>query len=148
VTAADRAGAVLGLDPGERRIGVALAVAGSGLAVPLATVARAGDWAGELRELAAAHRVSTLVVGLPVSLDGSEGPAAAAARGFARLAGERLGLPVEFMDERLSTVSAGRSLAEAGASGRRRRASVDRSAAAVILQAWLDGGRHREAVRT
>jgi putative Holliday junction resolvase len=73
-----------------------------------------------------------------VSLSGSEGAAAARAREFAAAVGERLGLPVHLVDERLSTVAAGRALAEAGVRGRRAKGTVDRSAAAVILQAWLD----------
>jgi putative Holliday junction resolvase len=93
-----------------------------------------------LAGLVAEHRVAAVVVGLPVSLSGSEGAAAGRAREFAAVVEERLGLPVHLVDERLSTVAAGRALAEAGVRGRRARArgAVDRAAAAVILQAWLD----------
>jgi putative Holliday junction resolvase len=100
-----------------------------------------GDWQMALAGLVAEHSVAAVVVGLPVSLSGSEGAAAARAREFAAGVGERLGLPVHLVDERLSTVAAGRALAEAGARGRRagrKSGAVDRSAAAVILQAWLD----------
>jgi putative pre-16S rRNA nuclease len=138
------AGTILGLDPGERRIGVAMAVSGGTMALPLTVLDAAGDWPAALADLVAEHRVAGIVVGLPVSLSGSEGAAAARARDFAAAVGERLGLPVHLVDERLSTVAAGRALAEPGA-GRRRPAraarakgAVDRSAAAVILQAWLD----------
>jgi putative Holliday junction resolvase len=134
------AGSILGLDPGERRIGVALAVPGRSMALPLTVLDATGDWQLALAELVAEHRVAAIVVGLPVSLSGSEGAAAGRAREFAGVLEERLGLPVHLVDERLSTVAAGRALAEAGVRGRRARArgAVDRSAAAVILQAWLD----------
>jgi putative Holliday junction resolvase len=133
-------GSILGLDPGERRIGVALAVPGRSMALPLTVLDATGDWQMALAGLVAEHSVAAVVVGLPVSLSGSEGAAAARAREFAAAVGERLGLPVHLVDERLSTVAAGRALAEAGVRGRRARAkgAVDRSAAAVILQAWLD----------
>jgi putative Holliday junction resolvase len=133
-------GTILGLDPGERRIGVAMAVPGASLALPLTVLDATGDWQAALARLVAEHGVAGIVVGLPVSLSGSEGAAAARAREFAAAVGERLALPVHLVDERLSTVAAGRALAEAGARGRRARAkgAVDRSAAAVILQAWLD----------
>jgi putative Holliday junction resolvase len=134
-------GTILGLDPGERRIGVAMAVPGGSMALPLTVLDATGDWAAALAELVAEHGVAGIVVGLPVSLSGSEGAAAARAREFAAGIGERLGLPVHLVDERLSTVAAGRALAEAGARGRRagrKSGAVDRSAAAVILQAWLD----------
>lgn len=137
-------GSILGLDPGERRIGVAMAVPGGSMALPLGVLDATGDWGAALAELVAEHGVAAVVIGLPVSLSGSEGPAAARAREFAAGVGERLGLPVHLVDERLSTVAAGRALAEAGARARRgartsrTRGAVDRSAAAVILQAWLD----------
>jgi putative Holliday junction resolvase len=131
-------GSILGLDPGERRIGVAMAVPGRSMALPLTVLDATGDWQMALAGLVAEHGVAAVVVGLPVSLSGSEGAAAARAREFAAAVGERLGLPVHLVDERLSTVAAGRALAEAGVRGRRARGAVDRSAAAVILQAWLD----------
>ncbi|HLI56910.1 MAG TPA: Holliday junction resolvase RuvX [Actinomycetota bacterium] len=154
VSAGAADGALLGLDAGTRRIGVALAPAGSTLAIPLTVVERSEDWPGALALLAVDHEAVGVVIGLPLSLDGSEGTAAAAAREFARVVGERLGLPVYLVDERLSTVSAGRALRSAGAGGRASRAVIDRSAAAVILQSYLDriaaqGGSppsdHREA---
>lgn len=138
VSGAAEAGALLGLDAGERRIGVALATAGSTMALPLTVVERADDWPGALAMLAVDHGAVGVVIGLPLSLDGSEGPAATHVREFARVVGERLGLPVVLMDERLSTVSAGRALRSAGLKGRASRAVVDRSAAAVILQSYLD----------
>jgi putative Holliday junction resolvase len=143
-------GGILGLDPGERRIGVAMAVPGGSVALPLGVLDATGDWGAALAELVAEHAVAAVVVGLPVSLSGSEGPAAARAREFAAAVGQRLGLPVHLVDERLSSVAAGRALAEAGARARRgartsrTRGAVDRSAAAVILQAWLDSHAGKE----
>jgi putative holliday junction resolvase len=143
-------GSILGLDPGERRIGVAMAVPGGSMALPLTILDATGDWGAALAELVAEHGVAAVVIGLPVSLSGSEGPAAARAREFAAGVGERLGLPVHLVDERLSTVAAGRALAEAGARAKRgsrtsrTRGAVDRSAAAVILQAWLDSHAGKE----
>ena len=131
-------GSVLGLDPGERRVGVALAVAGAGVALPLATLERTAAWLDRLADLAREHGATAAVVGLPVSLSGAEGPAAERARTFAAEVGSRLGLPVHLVDERLSTVAAGRALAAGGTRGRRAARTIDASAAAVILQAWLD----------
>ena len=148
-------GSILGLDPGERRIGVAMAVPGGTMALPLTVLDATGDWPAALAELVAEHRVAGIVVGLPVSLSGSEGAAAARAREFAAGIGERLGLPVHLVDERLSTVAAGRALAEARgrraartARTARTRGAVDRSAAAVILQAWLDSQAGGAGTRT
>ncbi len=81
-----------------------------------------------------------VVVGHPLSMSGHPGPAARKAEGFASALSDFLGLPVRLEDERLSTVQAERALNEAGASGRRRRRVVDRSAATVILQSFLDRG--------
>jgi putative Holliday junction resolvase len=108
------------------------------MALPLTVVNRSGDWPAALAGLVAEHKVVRIVVGLPVSLSGSEGAAAARSREFAAEVTERFGLPVDLVDERLSTVAAGRALAEAGTRGKRRKGVVDRSAAAIILQAWLD----------
>ena len=132
-------GSVLGLDPGERRVGVALAVVGAGVALPLATLQRTDGWLDRLADLAREHGATAVVVGLPVSLSGAEGPAAERARALAGEVASRLGLPVHLVDERLSTVAAGRALAAGGARGRRAAGAIDASAAAVILQAWLDG---------
>lgn len=133
------AGALLGLDPGERRIGVALAVAGSALAMPLTVLERAEGWLDQLAGLASAHGAAAVVVGLPLSLRGTEGASAEQARALACEVGERLAIPVHLVDERLSTLAADRALAVTGAGGRQRRRDVDRSAAAVILQGYLDG---------
>src|SRR5512137_1702093 len=85
------------------------------------------------------YGVDRLVLGLPINMDGSEGPAARAAREFARRLGTDLGLPVDLFDERLSTFEAEDRLRARGLSAREMKAYVDAEAAAVILQAWLDG---------
>jgi len=135
---------VVGLDLGKRRVGVAVCDSGGVLAVPSTTVDRTGDdvadrarVAREVLELGAER----VVVGLPLSLDGSEGPAAVWARAEAAALAGLLDVPVELYDERMTTVSAQRSLVAAGVKGRDRRRVVDQVAATVLLQAWLDGGR-------
>jgi putative Holliday junction resolvase len=135
-------GRVLGLDPGTRRIGVAVSDALGLTAQPL-EVLEADDPAtmDRIRELVADLGVETVVVGLPVGLDGSEGAAAAAARRFAGRVAEATGLPVHFQDERFSSVTAERVLLAAGLRRERRRRVQDRVAAAVFLQAYLDGRR-------
>ncbi len=135
-------GPVLGLDLGQARIGVALSDPARRIAVPIGTVRTgAPQDVKAIAALVAEHAVTELVVGHPLSLSGRKGEAAAHAERFADTLRIVLGLPVHIQDERLSTVEAERSLRAAGVSGRARREVVDRAAAAVILQAWLDGTR-------
>lgn len=132
-------GRVLGLDLGDARIGVAISDDDRRLAVPLGTV-RTGAPA-DLRAVAALvrdHDVTTVVVGHPRSMSGTSGPAATKAERFAAVLATGLGVPVELQDERMSTIEAERALREAGVEGQARRRVVDRTAATVILQAWLD----------
>ena len=135
---------VVGLDLGARRIGVAVSDSRGVLATPYTVIPRSGDDAADwariadvVRELAA----EAVVVGLPLSLDGSVGPAATAAEVEAVALRQVLDVPVECYDERLSTVSAERSLAASGVRGTARRKVVDQVAAAVLLQSWLDSRR-------
>ena len=141
----DRGGRRLGIDVGAVRVGVALSDPDGVLATPLATVARDvehGTDLGTIAGLVAEHDVVGVVVGLPRTLAGREGPAAEAAREFATaLAGRGRGVPVEFSDERLTTVVATRQMRESGRKGRRQRAVVDQVAAVAILQGWLDARR-------
>ena len=136
---------VVGVDLGARRIGVAVSDAAGTLASPWCTIERSGDGDADRRALAAVVGhvgAGRVVVGLPLSLDGRRGPAAREAEDEVRALGEVLapqGVEVEAFDERFTTVSAGRSLTEAGRRGRRRRRVIDQAAAAVLLQAWLDG---------
>lgn len=131
----------LGLDLGQRRIGVAVSDAEGRMAVPFDTVERCGDRAGDHRrigDLVAEAGAEVVVVGMPLSLDGSEGPAARRTRKEVAELRRSLGVIVETYDERLSTVEAERSLRTADLDGRRRRKVVDKVAASVMLQAWLD----------
>jgi putative Holliday junction resolvase len=133
---------ILGLDYGTRRIGVAVSDPLGLTAGPLEVLdATAGDLDDRLRNLAADLGVELIVVGLPVGLDGREGPAALDARRFADRVAAATGLPVEVYDERFSTVTAERVLLEAGLRRERRKQARDRVAAAVFLQAYLDGRR-------
>ena len=131
----------LGLDLGTKRIGVAVSDRSGTVAGPLTVLERTGDEARDHARITALVReeeAEVVVVGLPLSMDGSRGIAAqGAAAETARLASV-VGVPVETYDERLSTVSAHRTLSEAGLDGRARRKVVDKVAAAVILQGWLD----------
>ena len=138
-----RHGVRLGIDPGDARIGVARSDPSGFLASPVETVRRGkGDLARIATILAAEAEESTIlevVVGLPKSLSGGEGPAAAKVRVFAgRLARRIAPVPVRLCDERLSTVSAEAMLRDRGRSGAKRRAVVDMAAAVVILQHALD----------
>jgi len=137
-----RTGARLGVDVGSVRVGVARCDPAGVLASPVETVARDSRGRADLRriaELAAELEVIEIVVGLPISLSGKSGAAAAAASGYAaRLAAMVAPTPVRLVDERLSTVSAHGDLASAGLGSRARRAVVDQAAAVIILQSALD----------
>jgi putative Holliday junction resolvase len=139
-------GRVLALDVGSRRLGVAVSDPSGTVASPLATLPRRGPAqdAEALAALAAEQDAATVVVGLPVTLAGREGPAAAAVRAYlAELAPLLPGLRFELADERLSTVAAERALVGGGVRRRARRGVVDQVAASVFLQTWLDGARAR-----
>jgi putative Holliday junction resolvase len=135
-------GRVLGLDLGDARIGVAISDDERRLAVPLGTIHTGAP--ADVKAIAALvseHDVTIVVVGHPLLLSGETGERAHHAERFAEALRGFLGVPVLLHDERLSTVEADRALRATGASGRERRRSVDRSAATVILQSWLDSGR-------
>jgi putative Holliday junction resolvase len=138
-------GSRLGVDVGSVRVGVAVSDPDGILATPLLTLARDVKSGGDLRslaELVAEHSVVEVVVGLPRSLSGREAAAAGLARDYADQLGALIApVPVRLVDERLTTVSAERSLGERGIRGRARRAVVDQAAAVVILQAALDADR-------
>ncbi|HEX9646622.1 MAG TPA: Holliday junction resolvase RuvX [Alphaproteobacteria bacterium] len=133
-------GALLGLDPGTKSIGVAASDARRVVASPVATLARArfADTAEAVERLCRERDVAGLVVGLAVNMDGSEGPRAQSARALAANLEARLGLPVLLWDERLSTSAVTRTLIEADLSRRRRRQVIDKLAATYILQGALD----------
>lgn len=132
---------VLGLDIGEKRIGVAISDPTQRVATPVTVLdARrvAGDGAELRRLLEDYDDVEALVVGLPRSLDGTEGPQAARTRLAAERIAELTGLEIRFVDERLTSSEAQRRMAETGADARTRRGSVDMVAASILLQAYLD----------
>jgi len=136
-------GRVLGLDVGQRRIGVAVSDPEGRLAVPLRILERQKEPVdiAALAEVARAEGVDALVVGHPLSLDGSAGPEARRVEAFARRLGRACGLPVTLRDERLTSVQAERTPVFAGRRVRRARAPVDDLAATIILQTYLDGRR-------
>ncbi len=134
----------LGVDVGDVRIGVARSDPGAAVATPVETVPAGPGSVARLVALAREHDAVELVVGLPRSLSGREGPAAAKVRAYAgQLAAAVAPRGVRLVDERLSTVSAERTLRERGRRGSRGRAVVDQQAAVVILQTALDTERTR-----
>lgn len=141
---------LLGIDLGDRRIGLAVGATGSGVARGMRTLPRASaaDDLGRLRTILAEQHIDGVVIGLPSNTDGTEGPQAAATRAWAAAVLRPLGIPVVFRDERFTSQDAeanlgrpprGRSGGPPSAAAReRRRRSVDREAARIILQAELD----------
>jgi putative Holliday junction resolvase len=136
---------ILGLDIGERRIGIAISDPEGRFAVPLRVLTRRGDTADEqeLRDLTQAEGVELLVVGLPLSMDGSVGAQARIVQALAGRIGEATGLRIEFWDERLTSVQAERAPAGGRKRGGRRPPPADDRAAAIILQGYLDRQRSK-----
>ena len=131
----------LALDLGDRRIGVAVSDTDERVASPVTVLERTRDRQRlhrQIAELVAEWDAAILVVGLPLSLDGGTGPAAAKVQAEAAELADVVGVPIELHDERLSTVTAERMLKERDLDGRARRKVVDMVAASVILQDWLD----------
>lgn len=133
---------IAALDIGERRIGVAISDPGERVSTPLKVLD-----AGVLRDpapllrLLEEYEIGRLVVGLPLSLDGSEGPQARTVRAAGARIAEATGLSVEYVDERLSSAAARRALTEGGVSDRDKRGRVDMAAASLFLQSYLDARR-------
>ncbi len=139
-------GGLAGLDLGTKTIGVAVSDGGRQVASPLTTIRREKftlDAAALLR-LVAERELQGIVLGLPLNMDGSEGPRCQATRGFARNLSRLTELPIGYWDERLSTVAAERALLEADTSRRRRAEVIDQIAAGYILQGALDRLRNIE----
>jgi putative holliday junction resolvase len=143
-------GRVLGVDVGAVRVGVALSDPAGVLATPLVTLDRdETTWSDldQLVDLVVEHEVVEVVVGLPRTLAGREGPAARAALGYVDDLREAFdergvtGIPISLADERLTTVTAGRMLSDRGVKGRAQRRVIDQAAAVGILQTWLDARR-------
>jgi len=145
VTGDRPAAKALAVDLGSRRVGLAVCDRDGSMAFPYAVIERAAEESRDAEAIARALAetgATTVVVGLPLSLDGTEGPAARGARQWAaRLAEELEDTEVVLFDERLTTVSAQSALHAAGRRGRKARATIDSAAATVLLQSWLDAGR-------
>jgi putative Holliday junction resolvase len=144
VAAEPGTGRVLAVDWGQRRFGVALSDPMRLIAQPLTTLTRRPKQrapVGRLAALAAEHGVTVLVVGLPLTAEGTEGTAAQSARAFGEALAARARLPVHFQDERMTTAHALKSARRAGVRDADSRARIDQMAAVGILQAWLDRNR-------
>ena len=133
----------LGLDLGQKRIGVAVSDNAGALAMPIEVLDRLGDRRREHRQIAdlvTEWEAEIVVVGLPYNMDGSVGPIARKYAAEAKALGDTLPVPVVLYDERLTTVSAERALMEQNMNAQDRRQVVDKVAASVMLQSWLDAG--------
>lgn len=134
---------ILAVDPGSKRVGIAVSDPSATIAQALPTVPAepAATLASRLTEIAKAHDVRRIVVGLPLRLDGRHGSEAKAAQELADRLRDESGLPVELVDERLTTAAAERSLIEGGVRREKRRLSIDGVAATLLLQGHLDSKR-------
>ena len=135
----------LGIDLGSKRIGIAVSDISGTIASALTTVHRSSSRRHDhaaIAKLVRDEEATVLVVGLPLSLDGTTGPAAKAATIEAKQLASVVGVPVQMYDERFTTVTAERGMMEAGLNAQARRKVVDKVAAAVMLQAWLDHRRN------
>jgi putative Holliday junction resolvase len=136
-------GRIMALDVGGKRTGVAVADELGIIATPIGYVRRGTGDRAAFQELIERWQVDALVVGLPTSLSGKEGPQAAEVRTYANALAKELSLPLEFWDERLTTTIAERALIAGGHRRNRRKERVDAVAAAVILQGYLDAKRRK-----
>ena len=136
---------VLGIDLGSKRIGIATSDRSGTIATPYTVLLRCGSMGGDHRNIAkmvVEEEAVAVIVGLPLNMDGSEGKAAQAARVEAARMATVVGVPVHVHDERLTTVEADRVLMEQKMNAQARRRVVDKVAAAVMLQSWLDTQAH------
>lgn len=136
----------MALDIGEKRVGVAVCDPGERVASPVCVLpaAEVESAAAPFRRLLDDWQPELLLCGLPVTLAGEEGPQAQRVRAVAQAVAEAADLPLEFADERLSSVQAKRSLREKGYDQKAMKGKVDMIAASLFLQAWLDGRRESE----
>ena len=129
---------LLGLDIGERRIGVAISDEMGMIASPLMTVQTSGNVVEEMRRLIAKYNVARIVVGLPIGLSGREGPQARIVRGVADKLAKSLKIDIVYSDERMSSAVAEQALISQKTRRDKRKQHIDNMAAAVILQGYLD----------
>jgi len=137
---------VLGIDLGSKRIGIATSDRSGTIATPYTVLLRCGSMGGDHRNIAkmvVEEEAEAVIIGLPLNMDGSEGKAAQAARVEAARMATVVGVPVHVHDERLTTVEADRVLMEQKMNAQARRRVVDKVAAAVMLQSWLDTQAHQ-----
>lgn len=142
-------GRYLGMDFGDRRVGIALSDPSGTFCSPLVVLERSPKFFDAVRELVQEHEVDRIVLGLPRNMDGSLGPKALQVQEFGKKLEEAAGVPVETWDERLTTAEAIRALRDAGVSPRKRAGKTDKVAAQILLQSYLDsrlpGSRDGEA---
>lgn len=134
-------GVHLACDFGTARIGVARSDPAGILAIPLDAIAAGADAIGALGALVSEYEAVDVIIGLPLKMDGTAGPAAESARAWAAMVAQVVDVPVELVDERLTTVQAQRGLHQAGRTVRTSRAVIDSAAAVVLLQSYLDAQR-------
>lgn len=132
---------LLGLDIGEKRIGVALSDEMGMIASPLITINTSSDVVMELRALIARYGIARIIIGLPIGFSGREGPQARIVRSVADDLARQLDIAVEYSDERLSSAVAEQALIRQGTRRDKRKQQIDNMAAAVILQGYLDAQR-------
>ncbi len=137
---------ILAVDPGSKRVGLALSDPTETIAQPLATMQAEPDetLASRVAGAARGHQADRIIVGLPLRLDGTRGPEAAAAQRLAAAIRHESGLPVEMVDERLTTAAADRALIAGGVKRDQRRQGIDRVAATMLLQGHLDQRRRQK----
>jgi putative Holliday junction resolvase len=137
---------ILAVDPGSKRVGLALSDPTATIAQGIETVSAepVESLPRRLADIARIHEAARIVVGLPLRLDGTNGPEAAAARRLADAIRRESGLPVELVDERLTTAAADRALIAGGVKREQRRRGVDRVAATMLLQGHLDHRRRQK----
>lgn len=131
-------GRALGIDHGTVRIGIAMSDETAFLASPLTTVQNGKGAVDEIVALVLEYNVETIIIGLPLNMDGSLGPATEKVRKFSAKLAKKTEVPIVECDERLTTVTAHHNLRAAGLDGKQRKRVVDMAAAQIILQDWLD----------
>jgi putative holliday junction resolvase len=141
-----REGRILGLDVGETTIGLALSDVRRAIATPLSTIERSkfSKDIEKLKTIISTHKISALVIGYPINMDGSKGPRTQSTRSFVANISKHFELPMLLWDERLSTMVVERMMIEADMSRQRRAELVDKLAAGYMLQGYLDNAKNTD----